>query len=236
MNVEDLSCGNGPPDPTQPALRKQLASRLGVRQNASIILMAKAGGQNEGVWALEDGARSFVLKLVRNQDSYVLMPTETERFLQLSAQHTTMITDPCLTFPRMIFRLKATVPAGSYDLLVMPRAAGERVSDVIAILWARGQMPQIVSILERAGGFLKDFHIRYGHQQHCDFQPSNVFYDEVSGKFTMVDLADIGSQAISEKDFDHFIGGLRLLSKSFGPQFLQEGQRAFQAGYNSARS
>lgn len=199
--------------------------------------MARAGGQNAGVWLLEDGPKSFVLKLIRNQDLGVKLPTETERFLKLAAQHPSMLSDPTLTFPLKIFTLKAMVPAGNYDLLAMPKAAGERLSDVVSILWARGMKTQIMSILERAGAFLKDFHFRYGNKQHCDFQASNVFYDEVSGKFTMLDIADIGQQAIiSEKDVEHFVGGLRILAKSFGAQFFTESQRAFQAGYNGGRS
>lgn len=237
LSVEEVSCGNQTPDPTLPALRSQLLSRLGVRQTAKISPMARAGGQNAGVWVVEDGSVSLVLKLIRNVDLGVRLPTESERFQKLAASAPAMLTDPSMTFPQKMFRVKGTVPQGSYDLLVMPKAAGERLSDVISILWARGQKSQVMSIVERAGAFLKEFHIKYANKQHCDFQASNLFFEEATGKFTMVDLADIGQQAIiSETDFDHFIGGLRILSKSFGLQFFQESQHAFQAGYNSTRS
>lgn len=176
----------------------------------------------------------MVLKLVRNLNFAIGLPTETERFVKLAAEHPTIINDPALTFPIKIFNLKSPIPGASCDLIVMRRAMGERVSDVVSLHWARGQKAQIMSIWERSGAFLKDFHIRYGNKQHCDFQASNLFYDEASGKFTMVDLADIGQQAIiTEKDTDHFIGGLKILAKSFGQQFFQDSQRHFMVGYNS---
>jgi hypothetical protein len=224
LKVEELAFAHGTPDPTHPSLKSQVLARLGFSPTAIIKPMARAGGQNVGVWLLEN----FVLKLVRNT-THPGIPTETQRFQKLAAEHPTILSDPALTFPRRIFSF-----GKNFDLMVMPKASGERVSDIISLMWARGQKQQVMTLMQRAGAFLKDFHLRYGNKQHCDFQASNLFYDEPSGKFTMVDLADIGQQnQISERDLDRFIGGLRILGKSFGPQFFQESQRSFQAGYNS---
>merc|ERR1719478_546090 len=123
--VEDLQLGQCPPDPTNPALRSQLISRLGLSQSTVISPMARAGGQNEGVWQLEDGPRNIVLKLVRNVDLGLMLPTETERFVRLAAEHPSMLNDQALTFPQRIFRLKSANPGvGNLDLIVMNKAVG----------------------------------------------------------------------------------------------------------------
>jgi Ser/Thr protein kinase RdoA (MazF antagonist) len=87
-----------------------------------------------------------------------------------------------------------------------------------------------MKILRELGSFLARFHKRYGNSQHCDFQPSNVFYDTSSGKFAMIDIADLGEQC-SENDVKHFVQSLRLLSRSYGEQFFTEGKRNFEEGY-----
>jgi hypothetical protein len=235
LSVEEIVVGPGIPDPTKPEMRSQVLASLGLNPGVSINRMARCGGQNEGVWLLEAGPISYVLKLVRNVNLGIELPTETEKFVKLAAEFPGMLVDEDMTFPIKIFTLKSPVTNPSFDIIVMRKASGERLSDVVSILWARLKKAAVMSIMEKAGRFLKEFHSRYGHRQHCDFQPSNLFYDEATGKFTMVDLADMNQQAyINKKDIDHFLEGLRIMGKSLGPEFMDT-QIHFQAGYNSAR-
>jgi len=233
LQVEDIATAPGLPDPMNPLLRPQILARLGIAPDAAIKKMAACGGQNDGVWLLEASGINCVLKLVRNQNIGIELPTETEKFSRLAAACPQLLYDDALTFPMRIFRLRSHVQNPTFDLLVMPMASGERLSDVISILWALKKRAEVMNIMERAGKFLKDFHVRYNNAQHCDFQPSNLFYEKSQQKFTLVDLADFGQQAlITESDVDHFANGLRIMGKSLGPEFL-ETLRHFQAGYNS---
>lgn len=223
----------GFPNPTMQPLRSQILARLGIAPDASMRKMNACGGQNDGVWLLEANGISCVLKLVRNLQLGIELPTETEKFSKLAAACPDVLFDDALTFPMRIFRLRSQVVNPTFDLLVMPMAPGERLSDIISIHWALKKRAEVMDIMERAGRFLKDFHVRYNHMQHCDFQPSNLFYDDARRKFTLVDLADLGQQAlITEKDVDRFLNGLRIIGKSLGPEFMDT-LRYFQAGYNS---
>jgi hypothetical protein len=233
LQVEDIAVAAGFPNPTSPQLRSQVLARLGVAPDANLRKMQACGGQNDGVWLLEAGGLSCVLKLVRNLNLGIELPTETEKFSKLAAACPDLLFDDALTFPMRIFRLRSHVTNPTFDLLVMPMASGERLSDIISIHWALKKRADVMDIMERAGKFLKDFHVRYNHMQHCDFQPSNLFYDEKRRKFTLVDLADLGQQAlITEKDADRFVNGLRIMGKSLGPEFMETLSR-FKAGYNS---
>ena len=40
---------------------------------------------------------------------------------------------------------------------------------------------------------------RYGKQQHADFQPSNIFYDEETNTFVFIDIGGIGAM-VGESD------------------------------------
>jgi len=233
LQIEDIATAPGLPNPMHPQMRSQILARLGIAPDATIKKMNSFGGQNDGVWLLESGGITCVLKLVRNVNLGIELPTETERFAQLAAACPNLLYDDALTFPMRIFRLRSQVQNPTFDLLVMPLATGERLSDIVSILWALKKRGQVMDIMERAGKFLKDFHARYNNMQHCDFQPSNLFYDEARQKFTLVDLADLGQQAlITEKDADRFLNGLRIMGKSLGPEFM-ETLRHFQAGYTS---
>ena len=58
-------------------------------------------------------------------------------------------------------------------------------------------------ILTRLGGFLRRFHKRYAAGgellEHGDVQPSNIFFEESSGKFTLIDIGGMG-QKTAESD------------------------------------
>jgi Ser/Thr protein kinase RdoA (MazF antagonist) len=233
LHAHDLLIGAGAFDPSQPNVKSQLTAKLGVGLNSVIQRMqGPRGGLNEGVWTLEDGSRSFVLKLVKSRNGPASMPTEAERLVQLSRQHPSVASDPALAFPQNIFRCLGACGDARYDLIVMRKAPGQPLADVIARKWHGGQASELMRIFELLGCFLADFHARYGNWQHGDFQPSNVFYDEATGKFTMLDVSDIAPQlGFAESDVEHFMKSIGLLARFFGPHFDVEARRHFEAGY-----
>lgn len=190
---------------------------------------------NEGVWIVKDNSQKFVLKLVKGVNSFG-MPTDAEKFTRLSHEHPGIEHDASIAFPMQIIRCTAPGQGNRYDLIVMRKVPGKSLSETIANLRSEGRMPQLMQILEKLGQFLADFHARYSNKQHNDFQPSNVFYDPVSGSFTLIDISDMGpTEPLNEVDVERFTNSLSLLSNCYGQNFFLEGKRHFEAGYNQAR-
>jgi len=232
LETRELQIGAGRFDPSQPQLRSRLLEELGAQQGAKLeALGGFCGGLNEGMWMLNDPPRSLVLKLVKCQrfDSF---PTEVDKLVKLSREHPSIMDDPALAYPIKVFRCVGPAGQHRYDLIVMRRAPGQPLSDLVAARCHEKKVEDLMRIFEQLGRFLADFHKRYGNMQHGDFQPSNIFYDEVSRRFTMIDVADIGPQdPLSEADVKHFSSGLRLLSGLLGQRYCAEGRRRFEAGY-----
>lgn len=223
-------------DPTWPQLKSQLTSKLGLSPNAAVEPMnGHRGGLNEGVWIVRDHAQSFVMKLVKGSNSRG-MPTEAERLFKLHNEHPSMINDMSLAFPVKIFRCAAPGIGKRFDLIVMRKAPGTLLATLIAHMVSEGKTQQIMKILEHLGRFLADFHSRYGNKQHNDFQPSNIFCDPATQRFTLIDVSDVGPKVpLAEADCERFIASLSLLSKCFGQNFYHDGKRHFEAGYQRGR-
>jgi hypothetical protein len=225
FGVEDLQIGMAACDPSQEPLRSQILAKLGLPQQARIERLSNnSGGLNAGMWVVE----GLVLKLVRSQG----MLSEADKFARISREHPSIANDPTIAFPVKVFRCIGHAGAHSHDLIVMRKARGRPVGDVLALKRSSGQLHDVMRILRQLGSFLSRFHKSYNNKQHGDFTPSNVFYDESCGTFTMIDIADLGNSS-SEGDMQHFCKSLQILSHSYGQQFYTEGRRNFEEGYRS---
>lgn len=227
-------------DPTRPALKHQISSALGLAQNALVeAKQGHRGGMNEGVWIIRDQSQSYVMKLVKGSNAFG-MPTEAEKLIKLRCEHPNIINDASLAFPVKIFWCAAPGVGRRYELIVMQQVPGTLLSELIANMLgvSRGDnLGKVTQVFEHLGRFLADFQMRYGNKQHNDFQPSNIFYDPAIGKFTLIDVSDIGLKtATAEADSDRFTASLSLLSKCYGQNFYHEGKRAFEAGYRARRN
>mmetsp|Transcript_158507 Transcript_158507/g.279839 ORF Transcript_158507/g.279839 Transcript_158507/m.279839 type:complete len:1079 (+) Transcript_158507:222-3458(+) len=247
IRVGDLDIGAGAFDPTQPSLRAQLIGKMGCTENSSIEEMTGfRGGLNEGVWFLSDmpqgvadhgriGKQEFVLKLVRCYRISPKVLTEAENFLKMAKLHPTIVTDTSVAFPIWIFSCLGPDKSKRYDLIVMWKARGERLAELIAHKWYMKQFDVLWGIFEKLGLNLGSFHRRYGNAQHGDFQPSNIFYDEKEDKISLIDVGGMGVLTM-ENDVEHFAKALKLLAEAYGPQLISEGLRAFETGYARAVS
>lgn len=229
----DLSVGSSV-DPVQdPSLKSEILSKLGLSQSAQVErLSGNCGGLNLGVWTIYEHSRqqTLILKLVSSQGNFG--PSEAEKLRLLGHKYPSLASDNAVAFPVKIFSCVDPSGKRSHDFIVMRKVLGKPVGDVIGMKWNVGQKTDVMKILRELGCFLARFHKRYGNSQHCDFQPSNVFYDTSSGKFAMIDIADLGDQSRSEDDVKHFVQSLCLLSAAYGEEFYTDGKRHFEEGYN----
>lgn len=241
LEVGELDIGSGAFDPTQPEMHQTLASMLGYSSDSVIEEMTGfRGGLNEGVWFLCDErqqppVRDLVLKLVKCTRISASILTEAENFVKMFAEYPKIVKDPAVAFPVRIFKCLGPGPERQhrYDLIVMWKVKGERLAELIAHKWYQKQLEPLWQILSRLGQTLAAFHFRYNENQHGDFQPSNVFYDEDTGELALIDIGGMGVQS-SESDIEHFGKSLKLLADVYGSQILLEGLRAFQAGYDES--
>lgn len=97
----------------------------------------------------------------------------------------------------------------------------------------RGRVPEVLAILEKAGKCLGEFHQHYGGKQHGDLTPTNVLYDEVSGRVTLIDLGGMGCSSF-ENDVSYFSKSLSLSARLVGPQLETQGVHHFKQGYAMA--
>jgi Cys-rich protein (TIGR01571 family) len=236
FSIEQLHVGMGGGDPTQEPARSQFLAKLGLPQQARVEkLSGNFGGQNEGIWVVQDPSTrsSLILKRVWSRNPYGLqMPSEATQFASLFREHPSIAHDPTIAFPIKVFKCIGQTGDNSHDLVVMRKVNGQHLGEVFAFMRSRGQMRDIMQILRQLGSFLARFHSSYSNKQHGDFQPSNIFYDASSGAFSLIDIANMGQAR--ESDVLHFCESLRLLSNTFGPQFLSDGKRNFEEGYRSA--
>jgi serine/threonine protein kinase len=218
-------------------LKAQIIAKMGMSQNASIrALSGKCGGLNDGMWIAEDvpSRTALVLKLAPSRPRHG-GASEAENFVRISREHPSIVNDTSIAFPLKV--CSCIGPAGDHphDLIVMRKASGEPLGDVIALKRNAGGMPEVLQILRQLGMFLAQFHKRYGNKQHGDFQPSNIFYDSSSRMFALIDIADLGHRSAVDGDVPHFIESLRILSSVYGQQFYSEGKRHFEEGYMMGR-
>jgi len=234
----DLEIGSMCPEISQPPLRSQVLSVLGLPISADVERLKGAqGGLNDGVWRVRSGAQDFIVKSVASTHPMdgpgAIMHSEAEKLVRLAREHPELAEDSDVAFPVKIVRM-AVNHRPRHDLIVMWHVPGQRLAEVIAAKWpSQGQT--VLSILREFGAFLGRFHLRHGGLQHHDCQQSNVLYDEKTGDFTLLDVSDMAPQgALTELDKDRFVGGLKLLSSYFGQQFFTECKRYFEDGYTSS--
>jgi hypothetical protein len=199
-----------------------------------------AGGLNDGVWfvtlqgSVVGGTSELVLKLVSAKRKFPTLPTEVENLSRLSRTCPAMRSDPALSFP---VKLLDCVPKNggkaSQNLIIMPKAPGQRLADWLGLNWARGRVDPIATAMDLLGKELRIFHERYGKQQHADFQPSNIFYDEDTTTFVFIDIGGIGAM-VGETDQVHFVKGLNICAKAYGDDFSTLTSDAFHQGYGSS--
>lgn len=240
FSVEDLQYTTPEFDPTALRCKLQLAAKLGLNQTARIeALRGHSGGLNQGMWTLCEGSQVLILKLVRSRRHHPAIPTETENFLKLAKDYPSLVHDTDLAFPMKIFHCRGPAGNSNHDLIVMHKAPGETFTNIINRKAYCRQLAELMDHFEALGHFLASFHNMYG-LQHGDFQPSNVFFDEATGRFTMIDIADLsprGAQyGVQESDVEHFCTGARLIARCHGDQLQSEVVRRFQAGYSKCRS
>lgn len=238
LEVGELQIGSGTFNPTHPPLLTQLVAKLGVGSHAAVEEMQGfRGGLNEGVWFLSDpkggSKEEFVLKLVKCHRIDQNILTEAENFLKIARDHPAAVADPVLAFPLRVFSCVGPGGAKRFDLIVMRKVRGERLAEVIARKWYGGQVPQLLRVLEKLGACLAEFHGRYGNNQHGDFQPSNILYDEDRDELTFIDVGGMGVPT-TETDVEHFSKSIRLLADSYGARLAVDGLRHFEQGFAKA--
>jgi hypothetical protein len=235
LDIDELYSDEEFFDPSIEPARGQLLAKMRLPPSAHIeTLIGGIGSCNAGMWVLRDGRHSYVLKLVRSTP----MPgqlSQADKFAKLGRDFPSISTDPSLAFPYKIFSV-VSAAGKSHDLVVMRQVPGHKVSDVIMQKCHGRQVQDLMRILEQFGAFLADFHARYSGMQHSDLTPANVFYDQASGRFTLVDVADLAPRnPVIQSDAERFSSSLRLLSTFYGPNLYAEGKSRFEAAYNASR-
>ncbi|CAK8996625.1 Hypothetical protein SCF082_LOCUS4871 [Durusdinium trenchii] len=114
----------------------------------------------------------------------------------------------------------------------MKKCPGERLCEFVAHKFYANQMSQLTHALELVGQSLSQFHFRYGHEQHGDFQPSNIYYEESTDTVTFIDVGGMGVPTLGG-DVDHFHQCIRAMTSSYQANLFVELLRAFDKGYQS---
>lgn len=239
LGFDDLYFDGAFFDPCQLPLKAQLLQKMQMQPNALVEPMrAGIGSCNAGMWIMRDGVQCFVLKLVRSTSPGMnqLQASEADKFAKLCREHPGIGQDPSLSFPSKIFHCNGQGGVKN-DLIVMRQVSGVRMSEFIMQRLHGKNVQDLMRILERFGSFLADFHARYNGMQHGDLTPANVFYDERSGRFALVDVADLAPRnPVIQSDIERFISSLKLLSTFYGPELFMQGKAQFEAGYSARRS
>merc|ERR1712070_1164256 len=116
---------------------------------------------------------------------------------------------------------------------------GMRMQEFIRQTLHGQKVQDLMRVLEQFGVFLAEFHMRYNGMQHGDLTPANVFYDPQSGRFCLIDVADLAPRnsvnAVIQSDVERFITSLKLLFSLFGQDIFPQARAQIEAGYNSRR-
>jgi tRNA A-37 threonylcarbamoyl transferase component Bud32 len=218
-------------------MRSVLLDRLGLPQTMQIeSLLDNPGSFNDGVWMVFDGfTTGLVLKLVPHCRSHPSRATDAEKFITLQRRCPKLVTEFSLAFPLRIFQLKSPRGTRSKDLIVMRRASGLQITQHLYHKFHAGHHNLLLQMFAEFGTFLAVMHRVYKGMQHGDCQPSNVFYDEISGNFTLIDVADFGYGPFvaegGENDVEHFCDGMKTLTQWYGENFTEDILRSFRNGY-----
>merc|ERR1712048_514990 len=175
----------------------------------------------------------LVLKLVKSQATFPGVPTEAENFIKISREHPCIADDASVAFPRQIVRLLGSRRNLRYDVIVMRKAVGRGLGQVIQEKWRAGRVSELMAILEKAGQCLGEFHQRYGGKQHNDLTPTNILFDETCQRVTFIDVGGMGTST-SESDIGYFSKCLSLSARLVGHQLEVQGVQHFRQGYAKA--
>jgi hypothetical protein len=195
------------------------------------------GSFNDGIWVVSDThSQGVVLKLVPHERKHPAQPTDAERYQALQNLCPKIAMEFAFSFPVKIFHLKDACSTICKDLIVMRKAPGFQITHHLFHKFHGESIPALLNIFETFGCFMSTIHRVYRGMQHGDCQPSNVFYDERTGLFTLIDVADLGYGPYfaegGENDVEHFIDGLKTLSQWYGEDVISECERHFRAGYS----
>jgi len=232
LDIQELRIDEPWIDPCRPSLRRQLVKKLcGGRSTVAIERMTgNHGGLNMGIWLLRDTSRSLVLKMVTS-GRCMGMPTETEGYINLAERHPQIMEDDSIAFPTKIFTCIAS-DGSRRDLIVMREVEGECFANtILRKLNDDRHHEDLMFDFAGFGAFLAGFHSRHHSVQHGDCQPANVFYDEASRRFTLIDVADMGSSLIKDTDVMHFSKSILSFAKRYGHRICEDAKRHFEAGY-----
>jgi peptidase E len=116
---------------------------------------------------------------------------------------------------------------------------GMQMTQYMFAKFSSGQAAELPSIFQELGKIMKAIHLTYRindrSMQHGDCQPSNVFYDEASGVFTLIDVADFGFGPYLAQgggdDVQQFIDGLHTLTPWYGKKLIEDCALFFRMGY-----
>lgn len=225
-------------NPCVEPLKTQLLQKMGLPHAEVDAIRGRIGGCNAGMWVLKDiaSSQSFMMKLVRVLPAWIgpSRSPESEKYATLSREHPEMINDLSLSFPCKVFHCLGKGGSKTHDLVVMRWVPGVRFSEFIMQKLYGGQVEDLMRALHWFGNFLADFHERYNGLQHGDLTPANVFVDEETNRFTLVDVADIAPRnPVIQSDVDRFVSGLDLLSNFYGKDLWAQGKARFEAGYKA---
>lgn len=227
-------------DPSHPSLRPLILESLGFAETAVIKkLEGDQGAFNEGVWMMSDtNALGVVLKLVPHQRSHPWRATDSEKYANVQKWCPNIVKEYAFSFPLKIFELRSSSGICK-ELIVMRRAQGAQLTHHLFHKFHSGSLSTLMSIFRDFGAFLSTIHRVYRGAQHGDCQPSNVFYDESSGLFTLIDVADFGFGPYmaegGENDVEHFVDGLKTLAQWYGNDVIADCERHLRAGYDEGK-
>jgi len=233
LQFRQLHLGGRPFDPSRQPVLGQLLAELGACPKARIEPMKGCGGGlNQGIWLLSGAGEDLVLKLVRFDPLAPSQLIEAANFSKMQEEFMSIGNDTMLTFPSHIFHVLGPGGVRNRDLIVMRRAPGVLLADLIAERCSTGQMQELMSILEKVGASTAEFHHRYRGKQHCDLGPHNIFFDEETGRTTFIDLGGMGNK-VAQQDVDRFARIACRISGFYG-QNLEKGVEVFREGYAHA--
>jgi hypothetical protein len=241
MSVEELRLHSDAFDPFEPRTRSLLLDALGLASNSTIEPhQDNSGAFNHGVWNLfNKKSLGLVLKLVDCNRRRPEVATDTEKFIKLAGLCPNIVSEFSIAFPVKIFRLRGPSGKRTEDLMVMRRAAGQQLTQILYRKFHSNDLDGLQRIFKEFGSYLCTIHRVYRGMQHGDCQPSNVFYDRMNECFTLIDVADMGHgpfiAAGGDNDVEHFVTGLKTLSQYYSQEFLAGAESHFRQGYAEAK-
>jgi hypothetical protein len=239
MTIEVFALDQIDFDPSRPQLKAKLLENLGLENAVFDKLDSDSSGCfNDGIWTVSDAITTgLVLKLVPHHLSG--RKADREKYKELQQRCPKIMKEFSLTFPLKILQLQEPSGAINKDLIVMRKAMGMQITQHLFIKFQSGRDAELPIIFQEFGKFIKAVHLTYRvnnvSMQHGDCQPSNVFYDEFSRVFTLVDVADFGFGPYlaegGEDDVQNFVDGLNTLTPWYGKSLIDTCAKHFRMGY-----